>query len=268
MAPPRGRASHGSFMASNTVPGINSVDHALRLLSLLAAQAKALNVSDMARGLALPRPTIYRLLATLQAHRVVVPDGKGYRLGLGLVQLGEAARAHFDPGELARPMLEELVRQSGETAHFGVLDGDRICYLTKVDSPHSIRMLSSDGWRGPLHATGCGKVLLAYAEPALLDRIAAGPLEAYTARTCTTPEALRASVARIREQGYGEDNEELLEGLICIAAPVFAAGRIVGVTSVSGPPSRMAERERMRGLVLEAARRFSALLEGEAASAA
>ena len=255
-------------MAIGTGIGINSVDHALRLLALLAEQGRPLNVSDMARGLSLPRPTIYRLLTTLQAHRAVFQDGKGYRLGLGLVPLGEAARANFDPGEVARPMLEDLVRQSGETAHFGVLDGDRICYLTKVDSPHSIRMLSSDGWRGPLHATGCGKVLLAYSDPALLDRVAAGPLEAYTAHTCTTPEALRASVAEIRRQGYGEDNEELLEGLICVAAPVFAVGRIIGVVSVSGPPSRMAARERMRGLVLDTAQRLSALIDGDAAEAA
>jgi IclR family acetate operon transcriptional repressor len=242
--------------------GINSVDHAMRLLALLAEDTRPLTVSEMGRQLVLPRPTIYRLLTTLSAHRAVFHDSKGYRLGFQLLRLGEAARAHTDPGEIARPLLEDLVRQSGETAHFGVLDDDRICYVTKIDSSHPIRMLSSIGWRGPLHACGGGKVLLAFSDPALLDRIAASPLERFTPKTIVDPDRLREHVATVRRQGYGEDLEELLEGLTCIAAPVVVTRRLVGVVSISGPPARMAPRDRLRAMVCQAAERFAALLGG------
>jgi IclR family acetate operon transcriptional repressor len=114
------------------------------------------------------------------------------------------------------------VNATGETAHFAALDGDRVVYLAKVDSPHPIRMFSQIGWRGPLHATGVGKVLLASTEAKLLSRVCDQGLERFTRNTIVEKEQLQAELAQIRKQGYALDAEELIDGLTCVAVPVMS----------------------------------------------
>lgn len=242
--------------------GINSVDHAARLLKCLALSEQAMAVTDLSRELALPRPTIYRLLTTLTEHRLVHQDGKTYRLGLQALELGEAARAQILPGNHAKRILEELVRDTGETAHFGILEDDRVAYVVKVESPHPIRMFSRVGWRGPLHASGIGKVLLAWGGEPLIERVLAKPLERFTEKTITDALTLSNHIKTVIRQGYGEDNEELIDGLTCVAAPVMVANRLVGAISVAGPTARLKPMPALRVTVMEASKRLAATLSG------
>ncbi|WP_392394097.1 IclR family transcriptional regulator [Paraburkholderia caledonica] len=104
----------------------------------------------MAQSLDLPRATVYRLLKTLAQKEWIVQDDKTYRLSLRLAELfrGAGASAEAVLAEQVTPLLQRLVNETGETAHFAALDGDRVVYLAKVDSPHPIRMFSQVGWRG------------------------------------------------------------------------------------------------------------------------
>jgi len=233
---------------------VNSVDHALRLIACLADSPEPQNVADLARALDLPRPTVYRLLATLIEHRMVVRDATRYRLGLRLLELGGSALGAANLDAAAQPYLRELARRTGETAHFAVLDGREVCYVSKVDGAHPIRMLSHVGWRGPLHATAVGKVLLAWSGPDLLEQVMQEERKAHTARTLVDAEPLRQEVEKTRAAGWAIDDQELLEGLVCLAAPVLAGDRLVGAMSVSGPAARMADRTATAELVMAAAR--------------
>jgi len=218
---------------------VNSVDHALRLIALLAESGQEpATVSDLARRLGLPRPTLYRLLATLGEHQFVVRDGKGYRLTLRLLQLGETVLSAGTLQAVCRPYLAELSAATGETVHFAVLDGDKAGYVAKIEGEHAIRMFSRTGWRGPLHATAVGKVMLAWSGAELLDRLSQTELDRYTPRTLTDWQALAGEVRAVRKRGYAVDDQELLDGLICIAAPALAGGRLIGAVSISGPVSR------------------------------
>ncbi|MFM0472868.1 helix-turn-helix domain-containing protein [Paraburkholderia strydomiana] len=107
-------------------------------------------VSQIAQSLDLPRATVYRLLKTLAQKEWIVQDDKTYRLSLRLAELfrGAGASAEAVLAEQVTPLLQRLVNETGETAHFAALDGDRVVYLAKVDSPHPIRMFSQVGWRG------------------------------------------------------------------------------------------------------------------------
>jgi IclR family acetate operon transcriptional repressor len=240
-------------------PGmVNSVDHALRLIAYLAETGRPQSVSDLARALDLPRPTIYRLLGTLLEHQVVVRDEKSYRLGLRLLELGGKALSAASLQAICLPFLTELVERTGETAHFAVLDGEQAGYVAKVDSAHPIRMSSHVGWRGPLHATAVGKVLLAWSPPELLARIASGALKRYADHTIVDADALAAEIANVRRQGFSVDREELLDGLVCVAAPVLAGTRLVGAVSVSGPALRVKQVEPMAVIVCETAARMGA----------
>ncbi len=241
---------------------VNSVEHAIRLVELLASSTNALGVSQMAQSLDLPRATIYRLLKTLAQREWVIQEGKTYRLSFRLTGLfgnaGVSAQA-----ALARrmaPLLHQLVNETGETAHFAVLDGDRVVYLAKVDSPHPIRMFSQIGWRGPLHATGVGKVLLASSEPSLLSRVCNQALERFTPNTIVEKERLLAELALVRKQGYAIDAEELIEGLTCVAVPVISAEQVRGAISVAGPTARLGHPGRLAEILKAAVQTLPAPL--------
>jgi IclR family acetate operon transcriptional repressor len=234
---------------------VNSVEHAIRLVELMASSANALSVSQLAQSLELPRATVYRLLKTLAQREWVNQDDKTYRLSLRLAGLfqGAGAGAEAALAERLKPLLHRLVSETGETAHFAALDGDRVVYLTKVDSPHPIRMFSEVGWRGPLHATGVGKVLLAWSDATLLSRVCERGFEPFTRNTLVSEAQLQAQLAQIRKQGYALDDEELIDGLTCVAAPVMKDGRVLGAISVAGPTARLGNPKALAKIVKAAA---------------
>jgi len=253
------RSVRGGVMGE--IATVNSVDHAIRLVELMANSAHPLGVSQMAQALALPRATVYRLLKTLAQREWVNQDDKTYRLSLRLAGLfqGVGAGSEAALAERLTPLLHQLVDETGETAHFGALDGDRVVYLAKVDSPHPIRMFSQVGWRGPLHATGVGKVLLAWTEERLLAQVCEQGLERFTPNTIVGKERLQAELAQIRKQGYGLDDEELIDGLTCVAVPVMIGGEIRGAVSVAGPTARLGNPTALANILKAAVKTVSML---------
>lgn len=241
---------------------VNSVEHAIRLVELMATSNSLLSVSQLAQSLELPRATVYRLLKTLAQREWIIQDDKTYRLSFRLAELfrGAGASAQAALAEQVAPLLQRLVNETGETAHFAALDGDRVVYLAKVDSPHPIRMFSQVGWRGPLHATGVGKVLLASAEAKLLPRVCEQGLERFTPNTIVKIDQLQAELARIRERGYALDAEELIAGLTCVAVPVVSGGQVCGALSVAGPTARIGNPAALAKILKAAAQTLPASL--------
>lgn len=221
----------------------------MRLITYLAQEgAQGASASELARELGLPRPTIYRLLSTLQSQAWAERQGRRYKLTLRLLELTESAFSVTAMQRVCQPYLAELSQLTGETAHFAILDGMKAGYIAKVDGEHAIRMTSHVGWRGPLHATAVGKVLLAWSDASLAAVLLKQPLERYTRNTLSDPSRLLTEIQRVREQGYAVDDEELLQGLVCLAAPVVVKNRLLGAISVSGPESR---REALAGSVAQ-----------------
>ncbi|MBV9231867.1 MAG: IclR family transcriptional regulator, partial [Chloroflexi bacterium] len=188
----------------------------------------------------IPRATAHRLLKTLVHHELLIRTSESkYRMSLRLLELGTAALATSTLQQEVYPFLVALVQATQETAHFAVIDGYHVGYAAKVDSPHPIRMYSYVGWRGPLHATAAGKVLLAFSDSAFMRSVLEMPLNPFTARTKLDREQLLEELRCIRSSGYAVDDEELLDGLMCIAVPVVLHDRLYGAISLSGPKGRM-----------------------------
>lgn len=223
-----------------SVGTINSVSHALRMIEVMSGQ-KPLNVSELARLLDLPRPTVYRLVETFLEKGFLVQTGTEYRLSLRLLELSSPILSASHLGELSKPVLQNLVNATGETAHFAILDGDKVGYVSKIESDKPIRMFSRVGWRGPLYATGVGKALLAASGNDLLQKVCAAPMEAFTSATMTTEPRLRRELDEIRQSGFSVDREELVDGLVCVAVVVRKAQHVLGAVSVSGPSNRMVD---------------------------
>lgn len=224
---------------------IRSVDRAIDIIECVAGQNGLLTVDQIVVATGLPKTTAFRLLATLAARRLVERDEQTqtYRLGMLSLVIGARAMGDLDLRRSARPHLEQLVADTGETVHLSILSGDKALCIDKLDASRSMRMASFVGFLDPLHCSGVGKALLAFQdEPTrrqLLDRM---QYEPHTARTITDRAGLATQIDEIRARGHAIDDEEIEDGLRCVAAPIRDhSGRVIAAVSISGPTTRVTE---------------------------
>ncbi|MGB7448471.1 MAG: IclR family transcriptional regulator [Ornithinimicrobium sp.] len=243
--------------------GVQSVDRALSVLTILARAGEA-GVSDIARELGVHKSTVFRLVATLEAHDMVEQhaDRGKYRLGVGVLRLAGATSARLDVVQEARPIARELAAASGETVNLAILAETSALYVDQVAASSSLQAHNWVGQHIPLHATSNGKVLLSeLAEEDWAQRLPR--LTPYTARTVTSKARLRAQLVQTRERGYAVAIDELELGLTAVAAPVRDAhGEVIASLSVSGPTFRIepARIEELLPMLLDAASTVSGRL--------
>jgi DNA-binding IclR family transcriptional regulator len=221
---------------------IQSVDRAAQILAQLAGRGGCASLADLARDLELSRSTVHGLLATLRRHGLIAQDEDGrYVLGLKLFELGSLAVSRLDLRQVAGPVLERLVDQFHETVHLVLGDGLDVVYIDKRESPQSMTIVSQVGHRLPAYCTGVGKAMLAFKpEPEIDDLLNKVVLLPRTKNTITDKIALKSYLAEVRACGYALDNEEIIEGLRCVAAPIRDhTGQVVAALSVSGPSVRL-----------------------------
>ena len=222
--------------------GVQSVDRAVTVLEILARSGGA-GVSEIASELGVHKSTAFRLLAALEERGLVEQnhDRGRYQLGFGILRLASAIPARLDLVQQARPVLDELAADLGETVNLAVL---RKHYAVNVDQARGPAAVAAQNWVGeltPVHATSSGKVLLAHLPDArraeVLDRAGQPRL---TAATITSREALEESLAKVRVDGYAATFEELEVGLNAVSVPVCDhRSTVVGAVSVSGPAYRL-----------------------------
>lgn len=226
-----------------------------RMMDVLAQLERASGrptIKEIALGCGVPRSTVYRILNTLTAHRMVVrTPGGGYELGSRLLSL--AARVPSGSiwqtwAQVAQPLLDRLAAETADTAKLSVLDGDEALCVAKAQGQSPTALAGLLGARYPLHAGAASKILLAALPAAALEEILAQPLPGYTPRTVTDPQALRAELEDVRRTGWAEDRGEHSPSVCAIAAPVRdTAGAVAGAFSVAFITDRTpAEREAIR----------------------
>jgi DNA-binding IclR family transcriptional regulator len=224
---------------------VEAADRVLRLLEAFGPHERDISLGDLAQRVRLPKSSVHRLLVTLIAHGYAErdPSTRRYRLGVRLFELGSTVIHERGLHSAAHPVLEELSASTGETCHLAILSGLEAVYVYKVDGQSSIIMSSRVGGRAPCHATSIGKVLMAWAGDDQLRQLRDQRHHAYTQRTITSAPALDVELARVREQGYSLDLEELEEGLRCVAAPVRdSSGRVVAALGLAGPRRRFQDQ--------------------------
>jgi IclR family transcriptional regulator, acetate operon repressor len=247
-------------------PPVSVLRRAALIVGAFGVDQPVLGVSDLGRRTGLAKATVHRLATELCEVRFlerVEPDG-GYRLGSWLFELGEMVPHHRTLSEAAQPIMEDLLEATHERIHLAVLDGIDVVYV-KILGGRSVSVASREGGRLPAHATGVGKVILAYSpESAVRLRVEAG-LPRLTPRTVATPGTLGRELARIRENGMGMDREESHLGVSCVAAPVFGAdGHVRAGLSITGPtrsvdPAKLGPAVRTAALTLSRVLRRSGL---------
>jgi len=222
---------------------IQSVARALAILNALAEERGELALHEIAERLGLPKSTVHGLISTLKNFGYIEqsPFTAKYKLGLRLFEVGSVVALGWDVRTVAAPYIQKLLDEMRETVHLVILDKCEVLYIDKRETSESLRIASQVGMRLPAHCTGVGKVLLAYLTPEeRREIIAAKGLPRYTRNTLTDVASLEAELSRVRDQGYSIDNQEIMDSLKCVAAPIRdQSGNVISAISLSGPISRM-----------------------------
>lgn len=223
--------------------GTQTLERAVDVLLAVAASGNAgLSLARCTEVVGHSKPTTHRILITLAKRGLLRFDEERavYLLGPANLRLGMDFLDTIDLRRIAVPHLRELAETTRETVHLGVIDGQDVVYIEKVDSPQPVRISSRLGRSMPLHSTSMGKALLAFHTDEYARELLGESLPARTAATIVDREVLLQGFGATRARGYAIDDEENEEGIRCCASVVFDHdGRPAASISVAGPVSRM-----------------------------
>ncbi|MCZ8077748.1 MAG: IclR family transcriptional regulator [Rhodobacteraceae bacterium] len=247
--------------------GDGTVGKALDVLDMVAAAGHPVRFSELLTVSAYPKATLYRLIQTLTHQGMLAYDAdrQTYALGVRLVRLAHAAWATSSLAPIARPYLDELAEETGETIHLAQMDNGQVLYVDKRNAAKPVEMFAQAGKVGPAYCTGVGKAMLAYLSAEALERaIQRQSFHRFTTQTLDTENKLKAELEAIRLRGHAFDREEHEPGIICCAVPILTrTGRVIGALSVTSTTARtsIAELEAGSDQIKETAARIAAEAE-------
>ena len=216
--------------------GVRAVDRALDILIAFTSEDTQLSAGELSRRTGLSRPTLYRLLHTLQQKGFVLAEGEPqrFRLGPAVGQLAHVWSSGIDLTAVAQDTMKRIQDATGETvALFTRVGNERLC-IAELPSRHPLSFKRGVGYRERIALGASGRVILAHLDDAAREA-------ALQAGSLPFPrERFDAELARIRERGWGVSRDELIAGAVAIAAPFFRAGGVVaGSLAVFGPAVRI-----------------------------
>jgi len=240
----------------NKASGVRAVERAIDILQSFSADHPSMSVVELQNRVHLSRPTLYRLLHTLVQKGFVTADGDPQRfsLGYGVMQLAHVWMSEFDVTKIARPIIERLREETGETAALFVLRNHlRLCVL-EAPSRHVLSITRGAGETEHISKGASGKAILAF-----LDKELRQTLLEDLPRGVKRPKLL-GQLSRARQDGFAISRSEVFVGAIAMAAPVFDhVGQVMGSVGLFGPSARVTEEKiaTYTGLVKSAADRLS-----------
>ncbi len=229
---------------------ISSALRAIAVLETIAAADGPLGLVELMDATGLPKPTVHRIVGQLLDAGLLLreAEGKRYAPGPRLASLGLAALTHVAWRAPRHAILKALVAEIGETCNLTLLDGTEVVYLDRVEAAWPLRLHFQTGSRVPAHCSASGKLLLALLPSRERKHILeALPFSYHTAHTITRRRDLEAALKRIRSERLSTDNEEYLDGTVCVAVPVESdKRRVPAALAVHAPTSRMTLKQALQ----------------------
>jgi IclR family acetate operon transcriptional repressor len=239
--------------------GVRAVERALDILLAFKPKDDALTVSELLRRVDLSRPTLYRLLRTLQGKQFLVSSGdpQQFRLGPAVAQLAHVWMSALDLVSVAEPMMRRLWEQTSETVALFVREGmSRVC-IAEMPSAQALSFRRGVGYRESLVRGASGKAILAHVPTVQLKAAShANGLQA-------DPKKYARELAQIKDRGFAVSKNELIEGAVAVSAPFFnGSGEVAGSLSVFGPSVRLSDAQIIKfgKFLMRDAREISAVL--------
>jgi len=238
----RKRGRPRSFHEDSQGKIVQSLDKALQVLKTVAA-GPGLSLTEVSETSGVPAPTAYRALITMQKHGIVAFDEATqlWRIGVEAFRVGSSFLSNTSIVEQARPVMQALMQETGETANLGIISGAEVVFLSQVETHEPIRAFFRPGTHGSIHSSGIGKVLFSFQPRLQAEQLLQQmELERFTPNTLCSPEDMLQMRSQTLSLGFAIDDEERTLGMLCIAAPIFNSfGEAVAGLSVSGPTVRM-----------------------------
>ena len=201
---------------------VKSVAKAIRLIDYFAEARRPLSLQELAQFADMPKSTVHGLLAPLRESGLVgqASDGK-YHLGIRLFELGSIVSASWNIVPLARPHLQNIAIQTGQSVQLSMIDKGEVLIVDYADTNSSLRVVTEVGDRLPAHSTAAGKAILAYLPRVQVEGILKGDLPSFTPHTICTVEGMMAEIEKIHAEGVAVEDGEHRIGLRAAAAPLF-----------------------------------------------
>jgi DNA-binding IclR family transcriptional regulator len=222
---------------------MKSLNKALDIIDAVSKLGNA-GIREISSKTGFPPATTHRIAATLAKRRFFNQDPvtKHYSLSLRFLELGTKVQQQFDLPTIARPHLQKLMSETGESANLAIGDGDSVVYLDQVQNDKSmLKIFTRLGSRVPLYSTGVGKMLLSRWNKTELDAyLKRTQLIPYTPNTLIRRNQILEELDRISARGFAVDNEEMEAGVRCVAALVFDhRQQVAAAVSISGAAMRI-----------------------------
>ena len=216
---------------------------AVSVLATLADRPEPWTLDELGSEIDVNKPSLLRILRTLEDERLVLRSDDGYRLGPRVLEFSHGYLQGLALGDVAQSHMRALAKATNMTVSLAILDGLEVVYIAIERAQQEIGIQGEIGARQPANATALGKVLLAdLSIDALRAALHGCDLPRLTHRTITDPDALTRHLDAVRRHGVAHDDEERGIGIRCVAAPIHRAdGRVIAAVSIAGPIFHMTE---------------------------
>jgi IclR family pca regulon transcriptional regulator len=230
---------------------IQSIERGFAVLLAFDADLPSATLAQVSSRTGLSRPAVRRILITLNKLGYVTSDGPRWSLAPRVLTIGQHYAAANGIVQISQPHLLRLAERTGESASLAQLDGAEIVYVARVNVRRVLSLTVDIGTRLPAHATSMGRVLAAFAEASVVDRIVAeSGLRALTRHTITDPIRFRDALHEVRRRGYAIVDSELEEGFLTAATPVRDVhGVVIAALAYSTSSSRRSVEEVEREVI-------------------
>jgi DNA-binding IclR family transcriptional regulator len=213
-----------------------TVGKTFRILKSISRNPQGQTISELSQQLGISKSTVHGISAALEEVGVIsrAPDSRRFRLGTTLFELGRAAFSRIDVKEIARPLLEQLMRKTRESVFLGIRNRDHVTILDIVESTNDLKITSPIGTTIPLLAGAVGKVFLSEMEAERAAAILRRGLPRFTGRSITDPLRYHRELQNTRQIGHAVDDEEYISGVRAVAAPIRSDGKLLAAIWVVG----------------------------------
>jgi DNA-binding IclR family transcriptional regulator len=241
---------------------VQSIDRAVAILECFSEEKKELRLSEISEKLDLNKSTVHGIITTLKYHGFISQDEETqkYKLGIRFIEFGDLVTNSLNIRNATLSVIDEVCGKIEETIHVAILDGLDIVWIEKKECNKSIKTSTKIGARLPAYTTADGKIILCYQDKDKINNYLPKRIPKFTPNTITGKAGFIKRLEEARKNGYIIDNEEFVEGIKCVAAPIFDhEGNVRFSLSTTGPAFRMTEEkiEELVIIITEAANEIS-----------
>ena len=225
---------------------LNSVKNALKILKAFKINDHQKGVLDLADQLEISKSSVHRLLKTLESEGFVTKakNNAKYELGMSLIELNSIYLKHLDIYDVTLESMMKLITLTGETSHLAILKNDVIVYINKLSNQQTVEVESHIGHSNYIHCTASGRVLLAFSNPATINRIIEQPLMRFTPRTIVDANLLLKELQNTKEKGFAIVQGEYRDTMTSIAVPIKnIQGKVIAALNIVAPTKRLTDEK-------------------------